>query len=113
MRANEAHFQKRYIKLVPDDPEKDECVPTATKLLFFDRVVAPLEIQTILKQTSEDLVVHTARALMASSGLVTFDEIWARGKEFEKLTQREPSQSQRKASIFFLPNRTRSLYRSM
>ena len=87
MRTNEARFQKRYIKLVPDDPEKDESVPTATKLLFFDRVVAPLEIQRILKQTSEDLVVHTARALMASSGLVTFDEIWARGKEFEKLTQ--------------------------
>lgn len=87
MRTNEAHFQKRYIKLVPDDPEKDERVPTTSKLLFFDRVVAPLEIQKILKQTSEDLVVHTARALLASSGLVTFDEIWARGKEFEKLTE--------------------------
>ncbi len=90
------------------------CSDCSFKLLFFDRVVAPLEIQTIFEADIRGLeVVHTARALMASSGLVTFDEIWARGKEFEKLTQENLLNHKRKASIFFLPNRTRSLYRSM
>ena len=46
-----------------------------------------LEIQQLLNLQPSDQVVHAGRTLSASSGIVTFDELWGVGKDFEKLTK--------------------------
>lgn len=84
---NQQMLYKRYIKLQPDDPEKDENSPTESKLLFFERGVASLEIQEILNLQPGEEVVHAGRSLSASSGLVTFDEMWGVGEVFKLLTE--------------------------
>ena len=84
---NQQLVYKRYIKLQPDNPEVDEAVPTKSDLLFFERVSPSLEIQQLLNLQPSDQVVHAGRTLSASSGIVTFDELWGVGKDFEKLTK--------------------------
>lgn len=86
-KRNEKLFQRRYVKFAPDDPLTDEALPTTSKLLFFVKVSPPLEIQSKLCLEPQDMVIHAGRALLASSGLVTFDEIWASETVFSKLTE--------------------------
>lgn len=84
--ANEQIVYKRYIKLQPDDPSTDELNPTETKLICFERIPAPVNVARALQIESTEEVVHAARTLNASSGLVTYDEIWGIGRVFEKMT---------------------------
>lgn len=84
--ANEQIVYKRYIRLQPDDPSTDELNPTRAKLICFERIPAPVNVAHLLQIDMGQEVVHAARTLSASSGLVTYDEIWGIGKDFEKMT---------------------------
>lgn len=83
---NEYLVYNRYIRLVPDST-KDETSPTRTDLVLFETVSAPDMVLDALQLSVGSQVIHAARAMYTSSGLVTYDELWAVAKDFSLMTE--------------------------
>ncbi len=77
----------RYIRLLPDEPGRDDASPTERRLVCFETVPAPLEVARDLLIPTGSPVIHSTRLLSASSGPVTYDELWANASDFRKLTR--------------------------
>lgn len=83
---NEDKVYHRYISLEPDDETQTEASPTSAELVTFEKVPAPLPVMRALKLETASDVIHAVRLLKASSGLVTYDELWCRADDFRALT---------------------------
>ena len=83
---NENLVYNRYIRLFPDS-SRDDASPTRTDLILFETVSAPDMVLDALHLPVGTQVIHAARVLCASSGLVTYDELWAVAKDFTLMTE--------------------------
>lgn len=86
MSTHEDVVYNRYIRLMPDDPERDDASPEIAKLVVFECVVAPLEITSALELPAGTKVIHARRILSTTSGPVTIDDLWANAEVFSQLT---------------------------
>ncbi len=83
---NEDRVYRRYISLEPDDATKAEASPTEAELVTFEKVAATPRVAKALATADGVTVIHAVRLLKTSAGLVTYDELWCRLDDFEKLT---------------------------
>lgn len=83
---NEDQVYHRYISLKPDDETQTEASPTSAELVTFEKVSAPWSVMRVLKLETASEVIHAVRLLKASSGLVTYDELWCLANDFRALT---------------------------
>lgn len=88
LRSHEDVVYRRYIRLMPDDPARDEASPEGSRLVLFETVPAPAEVARALLLEDGTPVLHARRIHIASSAPVTIDDLWANAEVFSRLTAR-------------------------
>lgn len=85
---NEKMVYDRYIRLIPDLPDRESIGPSYADLVTFETVNPTHAVAQALRISPSTPVIHAVRLLgTKNAGLVTYDELWANASVFSKLTE--------------------------
>lgn len=102
---NEKMVYDRYIRLVPDDLDEKETIPTTTKLISFEVTSPTPEVAKALQIIPSIPVIHAVRLMSTCrAGLVTYDELWAVASVFHRLTEENLRNHKEKMLYAFYQN---------
>lgn len=90
----ERHTQYRFLRLQPDQGDRDSEGPAQRRILECRRLRAPAEIAHALRLRTGDTVVEVRRVLSFHGQPTILEDLWLPGGSFKELTQEKLAQDQ-------------------